>query len=247
MFQGDAEVVLTPNSGGKPMAAAKYAGSFNRPWTSFAFNAEGRVWYRGADSNDSLTSVSSPWPGRTGASRAVSALTCDKTGQNETLHRVHIAWNRGDRIMYRVREQGQWSGIHPISITYPYVTEPASNPALEAYGDFIYCVWRGPNLQGEFPADVWQSRRWLWHTPDRWSDPENQSQTSTQEPNFPVMATDFVTVWHEDVGSGNLDIWAKFAPDPSSRPLFQTPQPSRYPHADGYWEDEPGMVFLSNT
>lgn len=160
---------------------------------------------------------------------------------------VHVAWNRGDRIMYRVREQGQWSGIHPISITYPYVTEPASNPALEAYGDFIYCVWRGPNLQGEFPADVWQSRRWLWHTPDRWSDPENQSQTSTQESNFPVMATDFVTVWHEDVGSGNLDIWAKFAPDPSSRPLFQTPQPSRYPHADGYWEDEPGMVFLSNT
>ncbi|MFO7675881.1 MAG: hypothetical protein R6X12_06165 [bacterium] len=50
------------------------------------------------------------------------------------------------------------------------------------------------------------------------------------------MTTDFVTVWHEDVGGGNTDIWAKFAPDPSARSLFQTPRPSRYPHAEGYWE-----------
>ncbi|MFO7675880.1 MAG: hypothetical protein R6X12_06160 [bacterium] len=90
---------------------------------------------------------------------------------------IHVAWDRSEQIVYREHRDGLWSEIYPISRPVWPPSEPASNPALEAYGDYIYCVWRGPNGQGQFPGDIWQSKRWLWNEPWDWFDPENQSLT----------------------------------------------------------------------
>jgi hypothetical protein len=159
----------------------------------------------------------------------------------------HVAWIRGQSVIYRQCQNSVWSP--PVTISsplLPFVTEPASNPSLEAYGDRVYCVWRGPNDYGLFPGDVWQRSRWLSLPPQQWDFITwNQSQTPNQESDFPVMTTDFVTVWHEQVPPDNYDIWGRFALNPGPEPFFVSLLPSRYPHVDGYWAGTGG--FLCNT
>ncbi len=159
---------------------------------------------------------------------------------------VNVCWIRGQRVFYRQRTDSTWSFPWPISSPVPPATEPASNPSLEAYGDYVYCVWHGPNDAGGFPGDVWQRSRWLNWPPQQWANPSNQSQTPSQESDFPVMTTNFVTVWHEQVSQDNTDIWGKFALDMFPQPFFVSPLPSRYPHVDGYWGPGTGQ-FVCNT
>jgi|GEM_PF-2125548 len=160
----------------------------------------------------------------------------------------HVAWIRGQSVIYRQCLNSVWSPPYQISsaVIWP-PTEPASNPSLEAYGECIYCVWRGPNDYGIFPGDIWQRSRRLDWPPDQWTPiPWNQSQTPGQESDFPVMTTDFVTVWHEEAPPDNIDIWGRFALNPGPEPFFVSPLPSRYPHADGYWV--PGITkFVCNA
>ncbi len=171
---------------------------------------------------------------------------------------LHIVWRKEDRIYYITTLDGitpdyirgggepRWSDRIPISRPVEPVTEPASNPFTETYGEYVYAAWRGPNEYGEFPGDVWRRKRWLWHPPERWFDPENQSRTRYNESNYPVMSTDFVTVWQEQINDTNWDIWARFEPEPSSQPIFETPRSSQFPHINGYW-DPNVVVFHCNT
>jgi hypothetical protein len=106
---------------------------------------------------------------------------------------------------------------------------------MEAYGDSVFCVWHGPNDNGNFPGDVWRRshnvNRFVW----QWEDAANQSQTPDWESDFPVMTTSFATVWHENVQlEGQPDIWGRFLGS-GPQPWYESPLPSRYPHADGYW------------
>jgi len=175
---------------------------------------------------------------------------------------LHVVWQRTDeeqsRIYYittldevtpdmiRGGTKPQWSEIVPVSTPINPITEPASNPSTEAYGEYVYAAWRGPNENGEFPGDVWRRARWLELPPGEWYPPDNQSLTPNNESNFPVMSTNLVTVWQEQINDTNWDIWARFEPAATSQPIFQTPKPSTFPHIDGYWEPDID-VFRCNT
>jgi hypothetical protein len=171
---------------------------------------------------------------------------------------LHIVWRKEDRIYYvttldgitpdYIRNQGQpnWSDIYPIS--EPERTEPASNPFTETYGDTVFAAWRGPNEEGQFPGDIWRRARWIRYPPSRWEDPRNKSETPDNESNYPVMSTNFVTVWQEQVNDTNWDIWARFEPAATSQPIFETPTSSQFPHIAGYWDPTSVIqTFICNT
>jgi hypothetical protein len=161
---------------------------------------------------------------------------------------LHIVWRKEDRIYYitttegitpgYIRNNGEpnWSDIYPVSTSSNPNTEPASNPATETYGEYVYAAWRGPNANEEFPGDVWRNERRLSNPPGEWERPQNKSETTGNESNYPVMSTDLVTVWQEQINDTNWDIWARFEPAATSQPIFETPRVSNYPHIDGYWD-----------
>ncbi len=163
---------------------------------------------------------------------------------------VHLAWNRNRVIYYRRWLGGQWSDP-PARVSRPSwpVSEPAYHPSLEAYGEYVYCTWRGPeeNQLPPPPGDVWRAWRRLPWPPEVWEGHADQSRSLNLESDFPVMTTDFVTVWHEQVGAGsvNSDIWAKFVTEPEPRPLFTTPQLSQYPDVASYWDIISGFHCLT--
>jgi hypothetical protein len=147
---------------------------------------------------------------------------------------IHVCWIRGQRVYYSQRTLfTPWTFPAPISSPVPsYITEPASNPSMEAWGDFVYCVWRGPNTNGVFPGDVWQRAKYVGSV--IW-DPTtyDRSQSPGLESDFPVMGTDRATFWHEEVTAVNYDPWVAYDGLPPHY-LFQTPQMSRYTHVYCY-------------
>jgi hypothetical protein len=155
---------------------------------------------------------------------------------------VHVAWIRGQSVIYRQRSISGWSAQVPVSDTVWPPTEPASNPSVEAYGDYVYCVWRGPHDSTNLTGEIWRRSRWLNYP--TWEDPSNQSKSDSLESDYPVMTTNFVTVWHEQVSQDSTEIWGRFLPDLEPRRLFPSHPPSWYPHVDGYWPTpEPVATF----
>jgi|GEM_PF-607407 len=172
-----------------------------------------------------------------GASVAVTALDL-----------IHVAWIRDQSVIYRQRDTlSVWSPPYQISSPSVWpVTEPASHPSLEAYGDYVHCVWRGPYDESNLTGEIWQRSRRLPESVSVWHTPLNQSESPLVESDFPVMTMSFATVWHEQVAKESTDIWGKFVWDLGSEPFFSSPLPSRYPHVDGYWV--PGRYeFVCNT
>jgi len=179
---------------------------------------------------------------------------------------IHIVWQKiehgGDisRIYYvttldeitpdaiRNGAQPTWSEPYEISTDDP-LTKPASNPSVEAYGKYVYAVWRGPYNENNSTGEIWRRARSLGDPYYIWRDPENKSKTPANESNYPVMSTDFVTVWQESINDNNWDIWARFEPENSAQPIFETPTPSKYPHINGYWDPNPAVppTFCVNT
>jgi hypothetical protein len=125
---------------------------------------------------------------------------------------LHIVWRKEDRIYYittlegitpdYIRGSGQpsWSDIYPISTQDP-LTEPASNPFVEAQGEWVYVVWRGPNEEGNPDyGEIWQRRGRI--RPDSlpiWFPPQNISHSSDKESNYPTMSTGYSVVWQESI------------------------------------------------
>jgi hypothetical protein len=160
---------------------------------------------------------------------------------------MHICWIRGQSVYYSQKESPDWTAPYQISSPMgQYITEPASNPSMEAYGDSVFCVWRGPNNDSVYPHDIWRRSRYLWNPASWWEDPRNQSQSESCESDFPVMTTSFATVWQEQVSPDSTEIWGRFLIGEPQR-FFQESLPSRYPHVDGYWPDPNIMQFRCNT
>ena len=165
---------------------------------------------------------------------------------------IHVVWQRhshdgdSDLVYYSTAESARadkarngtfptWSTPYQVSQPDNPITEPASNPFTEVYGDSVYVVWRGPNADGDSRlGDIWQRVRWMENDNNDWYEPTNISQTRDNESNYPVMSTDFVTVWHEQVDSTNWDIWGKFKAENDAQSFFQTNKSSKYPHIAGY-------------
>jgi hypothetical protein len=168
---------------------------------------------------------------------------------------IHVCWNmvQGARqsIVYKVKQYGMpWLGPYDVSGPFPPASEPASHPSVEAYGDKVYCVWRGPNSGGSMPGDIWRS--WSLVTPTIWTTPENQCGigSASFESDNPEISTNFVTLWNEEVPDppGNSDILAKYDWPEDPRTVYASPLPSRFPHVVGYWEDPVNPdLFHTNT
>ncbi|UCG43101.1 MAG: hypothetical protein JSU73_00355 [candidate division WOR-3 bacterium] len=155
---------------------------------------------------------------------------------------AHVSWQEGEEaeraIYYMAYGEGGWSDTVRVSTPAPQepTSEPADHASLEAYGDFVYCVWRGP----ADPGDVWRGSRWLQNPPQQWYDPDTQNCTADRESDYPVMTTEYVSVWHEQVGvGGNYDIWARYVDRPAPDPLCTTETRSWFPHVTSYCEEEP--------
>jgi len=148
---------------------------------------------------------------------------------------LHIVWQRENddngMIFYKttldkvhpddIRNiyQPEWSEPFNVSYFDLYPTEPASNPSTEAYGEYVYAAWRGPYDEVNPIGEIWRRARNINWPPDRWLNPRNMSETRDNESNYPVMSTDFVTVWQESIADNNWDIWGRFEAAPSSEPF----------------------------
>jgi len=160
---------------------------------------------------------------------------------------LHIVWRKADRIYYvttltgitpeDIRGGGQpsWSQIAPISRPIEPVTEPASNPFVEAEGEWVYVVWRGPNEEGNPNfGEIWQRKGQIrpGQLP-QWFDPKNMSRTLNNESNYPTMSTGTAVVWQESL-PGNYEIYANImtAFDERVVNISNTPGNSFFPHTN---------------
>ncbi|MEO0115713.1 MAG: T9SS type A sorting domain-containing protein [candidate division WOR-3 bacterium] len=136
---------------------------------------------------------------------------------------LHIVWQKNEggrsRIYYITTLEGitpdyirsgggpHWSDKYPIS--EPERTEPASNPFVEAQGEWVYAVWRGPNEEGNPDyGEIWQRKGKI--RPGQlpyWYRPQNMSRTLNNESNYPTMSTGTAVVWQESL-PGNYEIYA---------------------------------------
>jgi len=130
----------------------------------------------------------------------------------------HIVWEKGGRVYYqtilssitpyliRQGRQPQWSATVPVSFVSGYPTEPTSNPSVEAQGEWVYVVWRGPNEEGNRDfGEIWQrvGRIRPGDIPEWLYPPKNLSKSPLRESNYPQMSTGAVCVWQESLPNNN--------------------------------------------
>lgn len=108
---------------------------------------------------------------------------------------LHIVWEKGGKIYYKTTLERVyphlirrgvpivWSEKVIVSTRPPLpLTEPASNPFVEAQGEFVYVTWRGPNEFGDNIGEIWQRKRRIDWPLNRWSELKNLSRES----NYPT-------------------------------------------------------------
>jgi hypothetical protein len=163
---------------------------------------------------------------------------------------LHVVWKKEGRIYYittldpvypqsvRQGHEPVWSIIEQISRPW---TEPASNPFVEAQGEWVHAVWRGPNEEGNPDyGEIWQrpGRIQPGNVP-QWRDPVNKSRTPTQESNFPTMSTGNAIVWQESIpethnNPTNYEIYANLQTEQGEQNvnISNTPTNSYFPHTN---------------
>jgi hypothetical protein len=160
---------------------------------------------------------------------------------------IHIVWQReeqgGDvsRIYYvttldaitpddiRHGREPRWSELFNVSYFNIFPTEPASNPFVDAYGERVYVVWKGPNEDGNPIGEIWQRSGQIWpgHLPI-WGTPRNVSESPEKESDYPVQSTSNFVAWQE-YEHGNWEIKLRYKDD-LIRNITQTETDSKYPH-----------------
>jgi len=143
-------------------------------------------------------------------------------------HKVTLEGVTPSRI-YETQGNLLWSERTVVSTQDP-LSEPASKPFVEAYGDSVFTVWRGPNEEGQDIGEIWRRARWIQHPPNYWPlIPTNWSQSGEQESDYPVMSTGNVTAWQESLPSDTWEILARVENEIIN--ISNTPSShSRYPH-----------------
>ncbi|NPV14864.1 T9SS type A sorting domain-containing protein [candidate division WOR-3 bacterium] len=156
---------------------------------------------------------------------------------------LHIAWCKDNRVYYQTTlqpitpnqvRQGQqpvWSAKVPVSTPTTPITEPASNPFIEAQGEWVYVTWRGPNEEGDSTkGEVWQRKGKIQPgtTPD-WYRPWNLSRSPLRESNYPTQSTGTAVVWQEQLPN-NWEIFANIKDQIVN--ISNTPKNSFYPHTN---------------
>ncbi len=131
---------------------------------------------------------------------------------------LHIVWEKEGRIYYKTTLQrvyphlirrGEpiiWSTTVSVSTPLQPITEPASNLFVEAQGEWVYVVWRGPNEEGNRDfGEIWQrvGRIRPGDIPEWLYPPKNLSKSPLRESNYPQMSTGAVCVWQESLPNNN--------------------------------------------
>jgi hypothetical protein len=155
---------------------------------------------------------------------------------------VHIAYrSESGRIWYRtwswlcrpdwIRQGAQpiWDSPYPISSGF---YEPASEPSIDAYGDSVYCAWRGPNELGQQVGEVYQAKRSLFNPAYYWIGRWNVSQSPYLESGSPQCHTRTTVVWQEQVSGpqGAFEAMVRWTPGPIMQLSASPGHDSRWPH-----------------
>jgi len=155
---------------------------------------------------------------------------------------VHIAYrSESGRIWYRtwswlcrpdwIRQGAQpiWDNPYPISSGF---YEPASEPSIDAYGDSVYCAWRGPNEFGQQIGEVYQAKRSLFNPTYYWEGHRNVSQSPYLESGSPQGHTGTTVVWQEQVSGpqGAFEAMVRWTPGPIMQLSASPGHDSRWPH-----------------
>jgi subtilisin family serine protease len=140
---------------------------------------------------------------------------------------VHIVWEQKGEIYYRTslqplnpEEEIVWSDIFNVSGSPMVFSE---HPVVEAYGENIIVAWKEGN-----PGEIYRRIRNINSDIADWSEIENISQSSTQESDYPVLSTQDVVAWQEQIDSINYEIYAWIQGDIVN--LSETENSSKYPH-----------------
>ncbi|MBN2537784.1 hypothetical protein JXB37_05860 [candidate division WOR-3 bacterium] len=137
---------------------------------------------------------------------------------------VHVAYRDDDgRIWYRTwvtfctpdwLRQGTspvWDAPRQVSGS---MFEPASQPSIDADGEKVYCVWRGPNENSIDIGEVYRRARYLYEWPPRWREHLNISQSPGIESGSPQCHTGTTVIWQEQLGGpgGDFEVMVRWTP-----------------------------------
>jgi len=157
---------------------------------------------------------------------------------------LHIVWCKEGKVWYKTTLQPVhpdqiragippvWSEKIQISTPDP-LTEPASNPFIEAEGEWVYCVWRGPNENGNPNyGEIWQRKgRIRQGSLPEWYFPRNMSISPLRESNYPTMSTGNAVVYQESLPD-NFEIYANLPIPQETVNISRTTNNSFYPHTN---------------
>ena len=105
---------------------------------------------------------------------------------------LHVVWCQGGRVYcrttlspvdpYQVRQGAALNWSVPMEVSEPG-REPASNCFVEAQGESLFVVWRGPSELGPNIGEIYRRRAWL-RPPllPIWQPIQNVSYSPTEEP-----------------------------------------------------------------
>ena len=188
-------------------------------------------------------------------------LVCKPTISITPADFVHIVWQKFDnntnRIFYittlapfspdmiRNGYEPQWSSFDRVSTPEWPTTEPASNPFVEACGDQVYVVWKGPYDEGNPTGEIWQRRGRIrpGEVPN-WYTPWNVSESELNESDYPVKSTNAFVAWQELEDQNNWEIKLRYNTDDVQN-ISNTETPSQYPHINVmYTENEVPRIYF---
>jgi hypothetical protein len=123
---------------------------------------------------------------------------------------IHIAWQQKDEIWYITNagkvtpenwQNVQWTPKYNLS----YTEAISEHPFVESYGDVVYVVWK----EGT-PGEIIRKQRYAWEPSeyDKWKNPENLSNSSEFNSDYPQMSTGYVTIWQEEDEGHNYKLYA---------------------------------------
>jgi photosystem II stability/assembly factor-like uncharacterized protein len=142
---------------------------------------------------------------------------------------IHLVWQKGDEIYYTTNydkisydnfQQAQIQEKMNLSES-PGVR--SQHPFIESYGDRVFAAWK----EGD-PGEIYRRVRTITPGGITWQDPENISNSPSQESDYPVLATSDVVAYQEKVDDTNYEIYTWINGDLVN--LSETDNPSKFPH-----------------
>jgi len=100
---------------------------------------------------------------------------------------ITIAWNLCPGDLYRVSREGD-----PRQ-------EPGSQPFIDWYGEWGYCVWRGRRYSAQDFGEIWWADYYRWQPGHWWQDQVPKSESPNLESDRPQCFTGSTVFWREQV------------------------------------------------